>query len=273
MMKNFSRYLILSVVMALVLQTGCAKQDKVISKETEKAQVAEAGAIDTKAGAAETEVRETEKINVPEPMDLTEDERYEINIFLSNFSEQGFNIYNELSQEMITKPFRVHDAEVDQLVQFAFNMYGINIHNELTIMDNGNVQALTFDQVSEKVNRYFALALTPEDVAGCGYDISGNYVCKPYAIGESHPEFTIINEMIDNGDGTYSVRFKIYVLEESATGGNMVEDKSVYSMTDDQARARNGVTYDSQGTALVQAYQANGKNSYQLISYCLEGQE
>ena len=32
--------------------------------------------------------------------------------------------------------------------------------------------------------------------------------------------------MLDQGDGTYLAKFKIFVLEEAATGGNMVADKS-----------------------------------------------
>ena len=43
-------------------------------------------------------------------------------------------------------------------------MYDINIGRELTFLDGGNSMALTVDQVCNKVNRYFALNLTPEEV-------------------------------------------------------------------------------------------------------------
>ena len=255
-MKKQFLYVVFASVLALGIFTGCGKDE---------VKVSETKIIETKVSETETEAVETEAKIVP--MTLSEDEQYEINIFLSNFSEQGFNMYNEVEKVVITEDFHVDHANVNQLVQFAFEMYDINIGRELTFLDGGNSMALTVDQVCNKVNRYFALNLTPEDVATCGYAKEGNYVKKPYAVGDSHPEFTIVDEMLDQGDGTYLAKFKIYVLEEAATGGNMVSDKSVYAMTEEEANTRDGVSYYGYGKAVVQPYQVNGKDSYQLIAY------
>ena len=265
-MKKQCLYLVLTSVLTLSFFTGCSK---------EKVNVSETKISETKVAETETEVIETEVIEtlVAEtevkgvPMSLSADEQYEINIFLSNFSEQGFNMYNEVEKVVITEDFHVDHANVNQMVQFAFDMYDINIGNELTFLDGGSSMALTVDQVCGKVNRYFALNLTPEDVARCGYAKEGNYVKKPYAVGDSHPEFTIVSEMLDQGDGTYLAKFKIFVLEEAATGGNMVSDKSVYAMTEAEANTTAGVSYYGYGKAVVKPYQVNGKDSYQLISY------
>lgn len=255
-MKKQFLYVVFASVLALSVFTGCGKDE---------VKVSETKITETKVPETETEAAETEAKIVP--MTLSEDEQYEINIFLSNFSEQGFNMYNEVEKVVITEDFHVDHANVNQLVQFAFEMYDINIGRELTFLDGGNSMALTVDQVCNKVNRYFALNLTPEEVATCGYAKEGNYVKKPYAVGDSHPEFTIVDEMLDQGDGTYLANFKIYILEESSTGGNMVADKSVYGMTDAEASTAAGVSYYADGSAVVQPYQVNGKDSYQLIAY------
>ena len=260
-MKKQCLYLVFASALTLGFFTGCAKE-KVNVSETK---ISETIVSEAETEAIETEVAETEAKGVP--MSLSEDEQYEINIFLSNFSEQGFNMYNEVEKVVITEDFHVDNANVNQLVQFAFDMYDINIGNELTFLDGGSSMALTVDQVCGKVNRYFALNLTPEDVARCGYEKEGNYVKKPYAVGDSHPEFTIVSEMLDQGDGTYLAKFKIFVLEEAATGGNMVADKSVYAMTEAEANTAAGVSYYGYGKAVVKPYQVNGKDSYQLISY------
>ena len=257
-MKKQWIYLIMVFVFALGVFTSCGKKETVDMSESKTAQTEGTKSI-------ETEVVETEAKIIP--INLSEDEQYEINIFLSNFSEQGFNMYNEVEKVAITEDFHVDNANVNQLVQFAFEMFDINIWNELTFLDGGDSMALTVDQICNKVNRYFALNLTPEDVASCGYAKEGNYVKKPYAVGDSHPEFTIVNEMLDQGDGTYLAKFKIYVLEESATGGNMVADKSVYAMTEAEASTAAGVSYYGEGSAVVQPYLVNGKDSYQLIAY------
>lgn len=260
-MKKQCLYLAVASALTLACFTGCAKE-KVNVSETK---ISETKIVETETEVIETEVAETETVIVP--MSLSEDEQYEINIFLSNFSEQGFNMYNEVEKVVVTEDFHVDHANVNQLVQFAFEMFDINIWNELSFLDGGDSMALTVDQVCDKVNRYFALTLTPEDVAACGYAKEGNYVKKPYAVGDSHPEFTIVSEMLDQGDGTYLAKFKIFVLEEAATGGNMVADKSVYAMTEAEANAADGVSYYGYGKAVVKPYQVNGKDSYQLIAY------
>ena len=259
-MKKQCLCLMLAGVFGFGMLMGCGKEEKPDVNETKK--------IETEVSVPEIDnIEETEEEHSMTPITLSEDEQYEINIFLSNFSEQGFNMYNEVEKVAITEDFHVDHANVNQLVQFAFEMFDINIWNELTFLDGGNSMALTFDQVSDKVNRYFALELTPEDVAACGYATEGNYVKKPYAVGDSHPEFTIVNEMLDQGDGTYLANFKIYILEESSTSGNMVADKSVYDMTEAEASTAAGVSYYADGSAVVQPYQVNGKDSYQLIAY------
>ncbi len=260
-MKKQCLYLVFASVLTLGFFAGCAKEEVKVSET----KISETTVSETETEAIETEVAETEVEMVP--ISLSEDEQYEINIFLSNFSEQGFNMYNEVEKVTITEDFHVDNANVNQLVQFAFDMYYINIGRELTFLDGGSSMALTVDQVCSKVNRYFALNLTPEDVAACGYAKDGNYVKKPYAVGDSHPEFTIVSEMMDQGDGTYLAKFKVFVLEEAATGGNMVSDKSVYAMTEAEANMADGVSYYGYGKAVVKPYQVNGKDSYQLVAY------
>ena len=125
-MKKQCLYLAVASALTLACFTGCAKE-KVNVSETK---ISETKIVETETEVIETEVAETETVIVP--MSLSEDEQYEINIFLSNFSEQGFNMYNEVEKVVITEDVHVDHANVNQLVQFAFEMFDINIWNELS---------------------------------------------------------------------------------------------------------------------------------------------
>lgn len=212
----------------------------------------------------ETKPKETSIVKKLDAESSTAEERYKINIFLSNFSEQWFN--NSSDAEFI-----VNLIDPDQLIKFAYQWYTLNSEKSLEITD-GSYAALTFDQVNYALDRYFGLTLSDDDFANSRFEIRNQTIVIPYGAGESYPNFSVASEITEIGNGNYLVRFKIYSLIEAMSGGNKVTDKEWYSLTEAEASESSALMYDSSGYAIVRPYQENGIDSFQLETYCLDGQ-
>ncbi len=199
------------------------------------------------------------QINSSQKLDAessTQEERYKINVFLSNFSEQWFGDYS------------IENSDPEQLISFAFLWYLLNDQESLAFTDYH--VTLTLDQINKKVDRYFGLTISADEVVHSGYNMQDNRIAEPYGIGESYPDFTVANEIIDNGDGTYLVQFKIYSLKEAMSGGNRVTEKKWYYLTEEDASKSFALEYYASGHAIVKPYQKGSIDSYQLITYCLD---
>lgn len=197
------------------------------------------------------------------------DERYRINIFLSNFSEQDFNAYTPHDYQPVTTAFRRDSAAPAQYVEFGFLWYYINSIQSLE--DDGYHFSLTMDQINGKLERYFGRTLTREEFENSGFEISGERVKKMAAYGDSHPNLTIVQQMWGNGQGQYLVRYSVFTWEE-ITGGDMVWDKNWYYLDHDTAREDPRLKFFADGYAIVEEYHNGTVDSYHLVSYWLDGQ-
>lgn len=77
------------------------------------------------------------------------------------------------------------------------------------------------------------------------------------ASGESYDYYTIVNELIDNGDETYKVTFNVYYAGYEALGSECYSYNDTY--------ARNLSTYEYSGQAIIAPKIYDGKNTWELI--------
>lgn len=276
--------LLLAFVLLLTLP-GCGKAQKADWAPQEPVDtIEEAESVTepvTEAPTATTEpVTETSaETNVPvsaypdftEAVNLADqDQRYRINIFLSNFAEQEFNEWNWHDRQAITAAFQRDSAPAWQYVDFMFVWYNINAGHRMDC--DGNYAYLTRDQINEKMVRYFGRTLSSEEFESSGYEISGGRLKTPWGEGESHGNLAITEGMWANGQGQYLVRFHIMTWDEMNTGGNMVSDKRVYHLDYETACGQDWLQAYQDGYAIVEGYHTEQVDSYNLIAYWLDGQ-
>ena len=151
---------ILAFAMALVLLTGCsagpAPQSSAPAGTTAPAETTLPA--ETTQPAEMTQPPETTAATeapAPQPVmkqvDLTEQERYEINIFLSNFSEQGFASVG---------CFRSADADIDQILDFVWGNVRFNTNQCKTVEKGGEYYyGIALDALSKRAQRFFGRSI------------------------------------------------------------------------------------------------------------------
>lgn len=208
---------------------------------------------------AETTPIETQPIETQPPLvfdaQLLAKNQYKINIFLSNFAEQGFAVY---------------PADDHALLDFGYEFSKVNKNSvlytsgEYYCIDRQNMDTILMD--------YFGRTVTPSDNTvvyqsnGYGGTIlyeNGTYKF-PLADGKMYNYFAVATGMIANDDGTYYVTFDIYYCEGDV-------EKSYYNMTSQEAEAADNIYCEYSGYAVVRDHtRSSGKESYILISYAMD---
>lgn len=175
------------------------------------------------------------------------EEMYKINVFLSNFSEQGFQAY----------PCDDYD-----LINFGYIYAKINNREVLGI--EGYEYYVHKADMDSILNRFFgATAQVSEGTATQWMRYSNGTYYFPAADGASYSYCTVATSMVDNGNGTYTVDFAIYEGMEPH-----MSMSPFYSMTHAEAAVRTDISFKQYGTAVVRDYtRSSGAESYQLISY------
>lgn len=184
---------------------------------------------------------------------LSDSERREVNIFLSNFSEAYYEPGN-------------YYGEVESKISFAYIHASINYDN-MTFYDDGYM-GLSAANVDSILTRFFGSSVphkTPENNKYWFYK-NGNFLV-PAASGESYSHFSIATSMIKRQDGNFDVQFNVYS-DPSVLGGDIISDKTVYYLKDSEASAK----YDfvQSGVAVLKPKMLNGKNTYEVVSYSVQ---
>ncbi len=197
------------------------------------------------------------------PVTLTADIQYRINIFLSNFSEQSF-----LNMQMSTAPD-------DQLMKFVWIYCKIN--NPAAIHYEGSYETVTLEDMNAQLNRFFGITRTPYEWASYMLDQWNSFEYHdgrfwfPAASGESYNKFTVAYEMMNNGDGTYTVSFQVFELGLEEYWNTPGINNFYYKLSNDETAAyvaAERIKPVQGGTAVVRDYtKSNGVVTYQLISY------
>lgn len=176
-----------------------------------------------------------------------QDDTYQINVFLSNFSEQNFQGY-----------------PCDDLTMVKFGYAYAKVNNREVVGADGYEYYISKANMDSILKRFFARTASVEE----GYLDQGiRYTDGAYrflaADGASCSYCSVATGMMENGDGTYTVTFDVYAHV------NPHESMSqYYYMTPSQISGRSDVYYLYSGRAVVQDYiRSNGAESYQLLSY------
>lgn len=250
---------------------GCGSSDEESTEKTqETVQMAGETVEDTGEGSsagAEEPVEEftgqtdTEKRELiyPEGEDL-----YKVNIFLSNFAEQGFGNYDS-----------DHCSDF-QLISFAFQNAKINNAEAVQYIDSE--MCISLKDVNSKLERYLGKQINPEEntkytqeYPEYGYtdviEFRDGLFRLPAADGESHCIIAAVTAMAQLPDGTYEAEFDIYSIPEMNTGGNVVDSKDYYYLTAEEAANSPGLEYEKSGTAVLEPYHKGNIDSYHLLEY------
>lgn len=262
---------ILALVLALVLLTGCGGTAPETTAPAETtAPVETTTPVETTVPpetTAPTEPAVTEPAETK--VELTEQGRYEINIFLSNFSEQQF-------WGMESGVFRSADGDPAAILFFTWNNLNYNTYDAETIQRDG-VYYLGFpmETVSARAERFFGRGLSAADVEAAGGDFRmiDGLVCRPEAWGDTYEDMTVADAMYDLGNGTMRVEFTVYNPTDDAwmdevTSAGGINVKSIYYFTPEQAVESGYFVPHIKGTALVRPKTlTNGRETYELVTY------
>lgn len=192
---------------------------------------------------------------------LNNAQRYEINIFLSNFAEQSFG--PEFGTSFITA-----DCDPMDMVDFAFWHCILNA-NLLAKSDYYGEASMTIDEINAITHRFFGKKVSLSDISGEFFRIEGDRVIMTVPIGDQHLQVTVTQAMWRRPDGNYIAAFAVYSLEpDDGNWQYKITDKSVYNMTPEAAQNSNAALL-YYGVALVKPYIHLGSESYQLLAYQL----
>ena len=176
---------------------------------------------------------------------FNKNQRRKINIFLSNFAEQGFACY---------------PADDAELLDFVYIYCKINRNKAL--LSNTESYYVTQATVDDILTRFFGKTVKPgTDYKVYGSELTyqdGNYYW-PLADGEMYDYVAIATDMRKNTNGTYTVQFDIYEAFEVSSL------KDCYYMSPAEAAGNSKMHKIASGQAVVKDYAP--KDSYQIISY------
>lgn len=179
-----------------------------------------------------------------------------INIFLSNFAEQRCAQY----------PF----ANDYQMLNFAYIYSQINSNSLISYDDYSAF--MNKSDVDDILNRFFGRTVIPSDNSMIFYSPYGSdyisYGAGQYefiaAMGEYRGYVAVAYDMVDNGDGTYTVWFDTYMVSMDS----QTDYSEYYGMIMEEAGSDESLSLYQHGQAIVKDYtRPNGKVTYQLISY------
>lgn len=118
------------------------------------------------------------------------DEQYQINSFLSTFSEQSFNEWDPITYEEILEPFDVSRPNSAQLVWFSFLYNLINnsdiLYDTLDLYDQTYAMYLTLGQVNRDLQRFFGITISQREFQNSGFWTNADKVYFELAMGETY---------------------------------------------------------------------------------------
>jgi len=184
---------------------------------------------------------------------------YSINVFLSNFSEQGFGTLDS------------NDSYA--LVKFAYLHNKINNPSSLAYDADSYCYIMTAEVTDQTLYRFFGHTIahdTHSKTYPGGYtdtiDFGAYGYYFPAASGEFYGYLSIASEMYDNGDGTYLVYFDVYELDWD-TYNNYGISSDYYYLSSAEAATNGALKYCYSGSAQVCDYDGGSYTSYQVLSY------
>ena len=178
---------------------------------------------------------------------MTDAEKREVNLFLSNFSETSYK--------------RSTTTDEEDMLYFVF-MHNIINNKNFKNYVYGNEYRISADLVDKNLNRFFGFTLPHSEPAGTEWWYKDGYFCTAAAdMGETVTYFTSAKELTDNVSGTYTVQFDVFRSFEPA-------DSSWYSLSHEEASSRFDRVYS--GMALIRPKTDHSGPTYELVAYDVE---
>lgn len=215
----------------------------------------------------------------PIPLALSSEQRYRINIFLSNFSEQWFHegrVYASGNGAGSGQEFTSQSADPMELLRFAWLYAKINMNaKEWLEQNNGPYYGVSIDTIDAVCYRFFGRSIA-DDISEAQERgdilVLNGLVCEPAADGETYNRMTLVDTVSDLGDGTLKATFRIYSVEigdgSIVYASGTIHDKSVYYLTQEEAERDSRFKLERTGEAILRTYITDsGTESYQLVSY------
>ena len=282
------------------IPSASEEAETTVPESTEEESTAEAETTEEETTEEETTSAPTETELQTEPetatpsgheISISKDLQYRANIFLSNFSEVWFNEnyeWDQATQSLKTNftSFVTANADPADLLNFCWINIKCNNYSAIESIshETGSYYGIHIDTLNATCERYFGRTLSREEIPSGLKDeygryiclLIGDHVCKPAADGETYPNMTVVNKIIDLENGLYHLDFTIYSVSDVGGDDNIVaasgiiHDKSVYYFTPADAVAHPAFSYHLMGSAVVKPYVTpRGTETYQLVSYDL----
>ena len=181
---------------------------------------------------------------------LTADQRYNINLFLSNFTEADFawgTGYFDMDDEV-------------EMVEFAINHIWFNQQDKIEWVDGheeGNVR-LKEEYIAPVAEKYFGRAPLSAQPKWAVY--KDGYYYWTETGGHVASGFAQITSVRELENGYYEVYFETY-------GGGMAWTNDCCGLTLDQAREKYPDNYPLAGYALLEIGDINDRATYRLLRY------
>lgn len=203
-----------------------------------------------------------EDITPVQTVQMTPEQQYEANIFLSNFAEQFFADYYWLA-----------DNNVARMVNFVHIWCKINDRTTIRYetVDGTVYETLPLEQVSDRANRYFPYIIE-------AWDAETLYPATEYSFyrdgvfyfiaadGEAYNRFAVADGMTLMSDETYVLSFAVYEMDiETYFTKGFSSD--YYHMTPEQAASAPELTRIAEGEALTLPYSYRDRATFQLLEY------
>lgn len=218
--------------------------------------------------AAPTEPQPTQPD--PIPVELTPEARHEINVFLSNFSEQWFHEDFIWFEDAASEQFLSSQAGIPEILGFAWLHAKIHFDSELEVVtiDEDSYYSFSLSLLDSISQRFFGRALTEADLTTLGseyYFLLDSQVCGPATDGESYMNITVTESMYDLLDGTIQAEFSIYDAWEFFLSDSK---RDPYTLTSEQAQNDPALALHLKGVAVLRPHTlGDGQASHQLVSY------
>ncbi len=248
------RFLALLFVFVLMM-SACTRTviiDKGASdKENQNNETQEREEAPQKSEETPLPVQSEEENLLPE---MSSGEKREVNIFLSNFSEAGYD------------PTSGYFSQDEALINFAFTHVYINSSSKVVAEDG--YMGISASDTDAVLKRFFGKTVPHKTPAGSKIWIfRNNSFVIPVATGDSYGSFSIATKIRLRQDGNYEVDFNVYN-DPEIVGGDKITDKTIYSLSDSQAAAK----YDliGRGIAVLKPKKHNGEETYEIVSYLVE---
>ena len=188
------------------------------------------------------------------PVDITKDMQKKMNVFVSNFVEQGFLSYD------------YGRDNVEEIATFAYRWTRINKPDDVKI--DGSYYKISCDQIKKLADRYLNQTITQDQLNEHVWSGEGEYAdgwyYEPAADGESYTGFAVVDNAYDLGNGMLRLESTAYSLDlDTYWDNNETIPKKYYSMTSDEAQKDKTIEAMYNGYAIVKT----DGDSYKLNVY------